>query len=244
MAGRTYTNPVTPLTHYRCPHNWANPKHAADHPGHPHTVQISETRLDDFTGIFFATRIFGPERAALLAAQLPATDAAAAADRDARQTAIKTRIARIEAAQDAKIVELEDLPANPDDPATQAYRARIRARFAQLHDEREQLEAQLKALAKTVPHAADTSLLFDIAIYWNKTDRQVTVHAEITEATLRAVQDILNPTRDGFTDTCPEQTEPVGHSTNTPRAIRTSHPLVSGGAPPGPGVRTGGRRGH
>jgi len=39
-----------------------------------------------------------------------------------------------------------------------AYRARIRAHFAVLRDEREQLEAQLKALAKTTP-AADTTLL-------------------------------------------------------------------------------------
>ncbi len=36
--------------------------------------------------------------------------------------------------------------------------------------------------------------IFDIAIHWNKADRQVTVRAEITESTLRAVQDILNPT--------------------------------------------------
>lgn len=62
--------------------------------------------------------------------------------------------------------------------------------------------------------------IFDVAIYWNKADRQVTVHAEITESTLRAVQDILDPTRDGFTDTNPDQPEPVGHLTNTPRAGR------------------------
>ncbi len=49
--------------------------------------------------------------------------------------------------------------ADPGNPATQAYRARIRARFAELHDEREHLEAQLKTLAKTTPAAADTSLL-------------------------------------------------------------------------------------
>src|SRR2546429_6470414 len=36
------------------------------------------------------------------------------------------------------------LPANPGDPAGQAYRARIRARFAELHEERGRLETQLK----------------------------------------------------------------------------------------------------
>ena len=38
-------------------------------------------------------------------------------------------------------------------------RARIRARFADLHHEREQLETQLNALDKTAPAAADPALL-------------------------------------------------------------------------------------
>jgi len=50
--------------------------------------------------------------------------------------------------------------------------------------------------------------IFAIAIYWNKTDRQVTVHAEITEATLRAVQDILDPTRDGSPTPTPTRPNP------------------------------------
>lgn len=103
--------------------------------------------------------MFGPGRAALLAAELPATDAQAAEDLQAREAGLKARIARIETAQNAKILELEDLPADPADPAGQAFRARIRARFAELHEERERLEAQLKALANTAPAAADTSLL-------------------------------------------------------------------------------------
>ncbi len=147
----TYRKPTSLSSYYRCPHNWANPKHAADHPDHPRSVQAPETRLDQIVGEFFATRVFGSDRAALLAAQLPATDAQAIADRDAQESALRARIARIEAAQDSKIIELEQLPANPDDTAAQAYRARIRARFAELHHEREQVEAQLKDLAKTTP---------------------------------------------------------------------------------------------
>ena len=53
------------------------------------TVQAPELRLDQVVGAFFASRIFGPERAALLAAQLPATDAQAHADRDTRTAAIQ-----------------------------------------------------------------------------------------------------------------------------------------------------------
>ena len=42
---------------------------------------------------------------------------------------------------------------------------------------------------------------FDIQILWNKPGRQVTVHAEITDATLRALPGILNPGQDGYDDT-------------------------------------------
>ena len=250
MTGTTYGKPASMSTYYRCPHNWASPKHAADHPDHPRTVQAAEHLLNKVVGGFFTDRVFGPGRAALLAAQLPATDAQATANRDAQKSALKARIARIETAQNAKILELEDLPADPADPAGQAYRARIRARFAELHEERERLEAQLKALAKTTPAAADTSLLdqlplagdilprlsprlqarlfqvFDITVLWNKPGRQATVTAEITEATLQALDAILDPGQDGFHDTADDQSEPIGHLANTPRFGRLSQPLT------------------
>ena len=249
MAGSTY-NVASQLTYYKCPHNWASPKHVADHPDHPRTVQAPELRLDEVVGRFFATRVFGPERAALLTAQLPATDAAAAADRDARVTAIQTRIGRIESAQNSQILELEELPANPADTATAALRARIRARFAELHEERERLEAQLKTLAKTLPVAADLTLLdrlplagdvlpdlppwlkarlfqaFDIAVLWNKPGSQATVRAEITETTLQAVPGILDPSQDGYDDTGTGQPAPMGDLANTPRSVRLSQPSV------------------
>jgi site-specific DNA recombinase len=254
MAGSTYGKPASLSSYYRCPHNWANPKHAADHPDHPRTVQAAELLLDRIVGEFFATRILGPERAALLKAQLPATDAAAAADRDAQEKALNARIARIETAQNSKILELEDLPADPRDAATQAYRARIRARFAELHEERERLEAQLKTLAKTTPAAADTELLdrlplagdvlprltprlkarlfqaFGITVLWNKPASQATIRAEITDTTLRAVPAILDPSQDGYHDTDPDPDpvadgpEPMWDLANTPRAIRLPQP--------------------
>ena len=88
-------------------------------------------------------------------------------------------------------------------------RARIRARFADLHHEREQLETQLANLAKTTPAAADPALLdelpalgdilprspaalkarlfaaFGLEILWNKPGQQATVFVEITENTLQ-----------------------------------------------------------
>jgi len=115
-------------------------------------------------GRFFADRVFGPGRAELLAAQIPATDADAAADRDARAARLQARIRRIETAQNSQILELEQLPADPADTASAAMRARIRARFADLHHEREQLETQLAALAKTTPAAAEPALLDELPL--------------------------------------------------------------------------------
>jgi hypothetical protein len=204
-------------------------------------------------GQFFATRIFGPGRAALLAAQLPATDADAATERDAQAAKIQARLKRIESAQNSQILELEDLPADPADTAAAAMRARIRARFADLHHEREQLETQLTGLAKTAPAAADPALLdelpalgdilpalppalkarllaaFGIEILWNKPGGQVTVFAEITEATLQAIPAITDPGQDGYHDTSTgaDTAEPAAmwDLTNTHRAGTKSHSL-------------------
>jgi hypothetical protein len=126
-------------------------------------VQAPEALLDRIIGQFFAPRIFGPGRAALLVDQLPATDADAAAERDAQAARLQGRIRRIETAQDSCILELEQLPADAADTAA-AMRARIRARFADLHHEREQLETRLAALAKTAPAATDPALLDELPL--------------------------------------------------------------------------------
>jgi len=117
-------------------------------------------------------------------------------------------------------------------------RTRIRARFAQLHGEREQAETQLAALAKTSPQAVDPTLLdqlpmpggilpgltpelkaelfqaFDLQVLWNKPGQQATVFAEITEATLQALPGILAPGRDGYDDTT--DIDSSGHCPNVP----------------------------
>jgi hypothetical protein len=51
-------------------------------------------------------------------------------------------------------------PADPADTAAAALRGRIRARFADLHTEREQLDTQLAALAaaRTTPFGSHSSL--------------------------------------------------------------------------------------
>jgi hypothetical protein len=134
-------------------------------------------------------------------------------------------------------------------------RARIRARFADLHHEREQIETQLAALAKTTPAAADPALLdelplagdilpglppalkarlfaaFDLEILWNKPGGQATVFIEITENTLQAVPGIIDPGQDGYHDTSTQAstTDPahMWDLTNTNRAATVSHPSHS-----------------
>ena len=176
-------------------------------------------------GLFFRDHVFGPGRAELLAAQLPATDAAAAADRDAQAAALAVKLKQNETAQKAQILANENIPPGLDPAAAAAMRAHIAERFAELHAERQHLQARLDALAAATPKAADTTLLdelplagdilpglpddlktrlldaFDIQILWNKPGRQATVHAEITDATLQALPAILNPGQDGHDDT-------------------------------------------
>jgi hypothetical protein len=225
MGGSTYGTGPIPHVYYQCPHNPARPKDAASHPGHPRTVKASETRLDQITGLFFAEHVFGPRRAQLLAAQLPATDADAQADHDAQAAALTTRLRQLDTAQNAQILTLEQLSPDPADTAAAAMRARITARFAELHQQREQTQAQLDTLQATTPKAVDPALLdelplagdilprldpalkarlfaaFDLQILWNKPGQQATVHVEITEATLQALPALLNPGPDGYDDT-------------------------------------------
>jgi site-specific DNA recombinase len=258
MSGLAYASTAGMHVYYRCPHNPAHPGEIADHPGHPRTVKAPETRLDEITGLFFKEHVFGPGRAGLLAAQLPATDAAAAADRDTQAAALAARLKRIETGQNSCILELEELPADPGDSAAVAMRGRIRARFAQLHGEREQIETQLAALAQTTPKAADPALLdqlpmpgdilpglppelkaglfhaFDLQVLWNKPGGQATVFAEITETTLQALPAILDPSRDRYDDTAdPDPGEPgsVGHLFESPIGEVSAHGNASGAGP-------------
>ena len=79
-----YYNGQPPVSrvYYFCPHNPANARHAAAAPDHPRHITVREDALLAAIRQFFAERIFGPERAALLANAIPAT---AAQDAPARR---------------------------------------------------------------------------------------------------------------------------------------------------------------
>ncbi len=87
--------PATPTpTTYRIPARRRLPRH-------PRTVILREDHLLEVIRQFFAQRIFGPDRAALLAATLPASDDTAAARRQDEAGALRTRLTRIDAAENA-----------------------------------------------------------------------------------------------------------------------------------------------
>ncbi len=139
----------------------------------------------------------------------PGEPAGQAERRDKQADAIRRKIARLDIAETALITELET-PADPADPAAQALRQRIRARFTDLYTQRTTLETELAALEDTpAEHDNDPTLLdelpilgdilteapaalterlldvFDTHAVYNRDKRQVTIHAAVTDATPR-----------------------------------------------------------
>jgi site-specific DNA recombinase len=220
-------------TYYTCSHNPDNPRHTAPE-GHPRTISVREDALLDVIRDFFAQRVFGPERAALLTADLPATAAEDAARRNRQAAALAKRLRQIDAAENAHAREIESL-AHLDDPhaaAVTALRSRVLARFTELEDERTTINTQLADLAKTDAGPGDPALLdalpllgdlltdaparlqqqlydaFDLQALYNKNMHQVTIHVTITDSTPRAVAAII---RDAEGDPGHITPDPVGH---------------------------------
>ena len=199
-----------------CPHDPASPRQAAAYPDHG-SVALSETAIMAAIATFFDQYMLGHDRAALLTAQLPATSAEHNQARARNQARLRAELARIDTAELGLITELET-PADPGDPAARAYRARIRARFADLYAERTRTEATLAELAAAAPPDNDPSLLdplpyaagvfaqapvriqealltaFDIHALYRNDMHQVTIWASITDDTLRTDSDTSTAT--------------------------------------------------
>jgi uncharacterized protein (DUF3084 family) len=221
MRGVTRTTPhaakPASYTYYQCPHDPAAVAHAAAYPDHPN-VMISEKALMAATASFFTDYVFGPDRAAMLKAQLPADANQEAARRRAQARRLDQQLAKIAAAQDALITELET-PADPGDPAAAALRERIRGRYRELHTEQKALEAQRDQLDTATTQVSDPALLdtlpilgdiltgapaglaeqlfeaFHLQAVYSKQHRQVTFCVTITETTPQAVARLRAGTR-------------------------------------------------
>jgi hypothetical protein len=165
---------------------------------------------------FFATRIFGPDRAAMLAERLPASAAEDTARREQETARLHKRLKKIDAAEKAHAREIENLASLPQGaPAITALRSRIIERFTELETERTEINERLAALDRAtgqreepglldalpllgdalpgLPAAIQTRLFaaFGLELIYNKQDHQVTIYATITPATPDTLADII-----------------------------------------------------
>jgi site-specific DNA recombinase len=202
--------------YYTCPHNPASPRHTAQAPDHPRTVKVREDDLLAVIRQFFATHVFGPDRAAMLAARLPATAAEDTARREQETARLHRRLRKIDAAENAHAREIENLASLPQNsPAITALRSRIIERFGELEAERTQINDRLAALDQATGQDNDPALLdllpmlgdalpglpasiqarlfaaFGLELIYNKQDHQVTIYATITPSTPAALAGII-----------------------------------------------------
>ena len=212
---RYYTGgPDVDHVYYLCPHDSRNPRHVAQAPDHPATVSVREDVLLEQARQFFAARIFGPDRATLLAEQLPAGAAEDAARREKQAARLRKRLQRIDVTEDAHVREVQALAElDPNSAAVKAMRTRHLKRFTELEAEREDIGRTLAALAKqaTQETGGDPGLLdrlpllsdllasapdrikqklfdaFDIQALYSKAHNQVTFWATITPSTPAAI---------------------------------------------------------
>jgi site-specific DNA recombinase len=216
--------------YYKCPHKPSNPRQAAARPHHPpSSVSVREDLLLAAITSFLDDYVLGHDRAAHLTARMPVTAADQASQRAAATAAAQAEITRTGTAQAGLITELEALGADTS-PAANAYRARIRERFTQLHDQRTAAETQLASLQGADEPVSDPALLdelpylpgilryapeplierllaaLDVQCLYRKNLDQVTIWAAITDTTPRTLAALLaDPRTDNDTATTPQQ---------------------------------------
>jgi site-specific DNA recombinase len=228
--------------YYACPHR---PSHVAT-PGHPRTVQVREDLLRDETLRGLAAYALAPGREERLAELIPSNATAKKEQHDRQTAALQQRLKRITATQDNLMKELRgsfDMPEH----AGEEYRRRIRADYATLDAEHQDITAKLTELDADPAPGTDLDLvsllpeittdlgelpedlqaelynIFDIQIIWNAPMRQATFHATITDTTPHIIQALLNRANDNHT----LATEPAD---NPATSTNTSPMLVEGSA--------------
>jgi hypothetical protein len=186
-------------------------------PDHPAAVSVREDLLIEHARQFFATRILGPDRAAVLREQLSASAAEEAARREEDTDRRRVRLKQIDAAEDAHVREVQALAdLDPNSPAVKAMRELHLRASTELEAERDQIGAKLTALARQAgDHGGDPALLddlpmlgdvlpkladrakqqlfeaLDLAMLYHKQDNQVTCRATITPHTSGALAALL-----------------------------------------------------
>ena len=149
-------------TYFAC---YPDARHHADKPwfpDHPNSIWVREDALATAIHDFFATRILGPDRRALLAAHLGRTHQAAVDDITRRRAQLGTHLADLRRRQTKIVAELEDDEEDDLDPETRReFRKRLRERFADLAGQIRTAQAEVDALPTGTSHREDNLDLLD-----------------------------------------------------------------------------------
>jgi site-specific DNA recombinase len=148
----------TGYSYYACEVQPAHHAHRDCYATHPKNLWISEDKLLTAVNRFFATRIFGPHRQALLGQADPT---APKTDDTARQQSFRIKINELERQQANLVAELQADQSTGDDDTDQQWRAQLRAGFADLAHQRKLAQADLDALTGHTcqPGPGDPALL-------------------------------------------------------------------------------------
>jgi site-specific DNA recombinase len=159
-ATRDGRRPGQTYTYYICPHSPRNPRDQAGAPGHIRAAVREET-ITTAIAAFLDQYVLGHDRAAMLAAQLPASAVEDTARHDHQAGQLRAKITRLETAEQGLMTELAQLGADTS-PAANAYRARIRDHFNAAYADRTAAQAQLDALTAAPARENDPTLLDEL----------------------------------------------------------------------------------
>jgi site-specific DNA recombinase len=202
--------------YYVCPHRPGNPRHAADCPDHQRAAVPAPVIHAGVDSII--DTLLSRDRAAMLAATLPATRAEHDSQNQERAEDLRRRLAQNQTAQNGLITQLERLGSDTS-PAAEAMRDRISAQFTDRYNQARTLQDELDAISAAQPSADDPSLLdelpiaaagisdapehikarlyaaFDIQALYRAHMSQATIRATITNDTPGIVNALLNDPR-------------------------------------------------
>jgi len=225
------TAPGTTRAYYVCPHNPGNPRHAAGSPDHVRAAfrdHVIYAAVDPIVG-----GLLGHDRAALTAAHIPVTQAAADQRAAAQAAQLRRRIDQAEVSMKGLIAQLEHL-GDAKTPAARAQRDRIDEQFTIRFDEQAAAKAELDALTDNQPAAEDPALIdelpyapgllagapaelrariyaaFQVHALYRARQHQATITATITDQTPGIIAALLADARTDHDTANPERTNPAG----------------------------------
>jgi hypothetical protein len=157
MLGHHHANGYA---YYRCYPAGNNRGRPDKHAGHPKTIYLREDALLDAITEFYTERLFGPDRAALLAADIADTDHHATHALAAERAKLERQLTDITRRQDSLLRQAQT--ADPDDPFSRA----LRASYNELDANKNTTLALIADLDARVaehpdPPGADTAALID-----------------------------------------------------------------------------------